>query len=56
MAPKEYLIRVEDRNKKLMLLDNEIIKNDFNNYSDDLLYRMWSYAKLSGFKECVDKL
>lgn len=51
VAPKEYLIRVEDRNKKLMLLDNEIIKNDFNNYSDDLLYRMWAYAKLSGFKE-----
>ena len=48
---KHYLIRIEDRNKKIQLLNNAVIQTDFAGYSDDLISRMWSYAKLSGVKE-----
>lgn len=48
---KDYLIRIEDRNKKIQLLNNTVIQTDFAGYSDDLIGRMWSYAKLSGIKE-----
>ncbi len=45
------MIRIEDRNKKIQLLNNTVIQTDFAGYSDDLIGRMWSYAKLSGIKE-----
>lgn len=48
---REYIIRLKNRNKKIQLLDNEIVKTDFKVYSDDLLGRMWQYAKMSGIKE-----
>lgn len=48
---QNYLIKLEDRNKKIKLSQNMLIQTDFENYSDDLLKRMWRYAKLSGIKE-----
>lgn len=48
---KEYLIRIEDRNKKIQLLNNSVIQTDFTSYTDDLISRIWCYAKLSGIKE-----
>ena len=33
------------------VLNNTVIQTDFAGYSDDLIGRMWSYAKLSGIKE-----
>lgn len=48
---KDYLIKIEERNKRIQHIDNIIIQSDFEGYSDDLLNRMWGYAKLSGLKE-----
>lgn len=48
---KDFLIRIENRNKKMQLLDNTVIQADFAGYTDDLLGKMWRYAKLSGLKE-----
>lgn len=48
---KDYLIRIEDRNKKIQMLHNTIIQSDFNGYSDELMNRIWKYAKFSGIKE-----
>lgn len=47
----EYVIRLKKRNKEVQLLNNAIVQEDFRIYSDDLLARMWQYAKLSGIKE-----
>ena len=51
VAPHDYIIRVETRNKQLIQVRNEIIQMDFEGYSDGLIERMWNYAKLSGLKE-----
>ena len=48
IPPKECLVRIESRNKKIRLLDNAIVQADFTEYNDELLERMWHYAKLSG--------
>lgn len=48
---KDYLIRIEDRNRKVQTLQNSLVRIEFEGYSDDLITRMWSYAKLSGIKE-----
>ena len=45
------IIKIEDRNKKLQYVDNTVIQADFYGYNDDLLRRIWKYAKLSGLKE-----
>lgn len=50
---QDYLIRLEVRNRKIQLLPNTVIQTEFNGYTDDLLKRMWHYAKLSGIKEYV---
>lgn len=51
VAPRDYIIRIESRNKQLIQAQNEIIQIDFEGYSDGLIGRMWNYAKLSGLKE-----
>lgn len=48
---KDYLIRIEDRNRKVQTLQNSLVRIEFEGYSDDLITRMRSYAKLSGIKE-----
>lgn len=48
---REYLVMLEQRNKKIKSIDNTIIRMDFTAYDDNLLERMWHYAKLSGLKE-----
>ena len=45
------MIILENRNKKIQRIDNIVVQKEFNGYSDDLLGRMWSYAKLSGLKD-----
>ena len=47
----DYIIKIEERNKKIQQVENVIIQNDFDAYSDGLIERMWKYAKLSGMKE-----
>lgn len=48
---KDFLMKIESRNKKIQLIQNTVIQTEFVGYTDDLLNRMWSYAKLSGIKE-----
>lgn len=50
---RDFLIKIEDRNKKIQRLDNMVILEEFCGYSDDLIGRMWTYAKMSGIKEYV---
>lgn len=50
---KDFLIKIEDRNKKIQLIQDTVIQTEFVGYTDDLLNRMWSYAKLSGIKEYI---
>lgn len=40
---KEFLIKIENRNKKIQLIQDTVIQTEFVGYTDDLLNRMWSY-------------
>lgn len=51
LPKQDFLIKIENRNNKIQIIDNFIIQKDFEGYSQDLLDRMWKYAKLSGLKE-----
>lgn len=51
LPTRDKLIRIEKRNKIIQAKQDIIIQEDFKSYSDDLLRRMWDYAKMSGFKE-----
>lgn len=51
LPAKEYLIRIETRNKRACEVDDLIVQTDFAGYTDDLLSRMWKYAQLGGLKE-----
>ncbi|WP_019001061.1 HNH endonuclease domain-containing protein [Succinimonas amylolytica] len=49
---REFLAVIEDRNKQIIRkTNNRIVLNEFSGYSDDLLIKMWNYAKMSGVKE-----
>lgn len=48
---KDYLIRIENKNKKIQVAENIIVQTDFSGYTEELLNRMWTYAKMSGLKE-----
>ena len=48
---QDFLIKIEQRNKGIQVVDNIIVQKDFERYSQDLLNRMWKYAKMSGLKE-----
>jgi hypothetical protein len=47
----ESLEKIQIRNKLIMHSRQLIVQNDFEFYSEDLLEKMWYYAKLSGLKE-----
>lgn len=51
IASKDYLIKIENRNRTIQTIDNALIKTDFCDYSEGLLGRMWHYAQMSGLKE-----
>ena len=48
---KDYIIVIENRNKKIRTINNKIIETDFSGYTEDIIERMWKYARLSGIKE-----
>ena len=50
---KDYLIRIENRNKILQKSSDIVVSEDFDMYYEGLLDRMWSYAKLSRIKEFI---
>lgn len=47
----DYLVKMENRNKKIQTVQNTLIQTEFEGYTDDLISRMWNYAKMSGLKE-----
>lgn len=51
LPKQDFLIKIEQRNKGIQVVDNSIVQKDFERYSQDLLNRMWKYAKMSGLKE-----
>lgn len=51
LPDEKYIAKLEERNKEFEGLNNRIIINDFQCYYDELLSRMWKYAKMSGLKE-----
>lgn len=51
LPKQDFLIKIEQRNNDIQVTDNIIVQKDFEGYSQDLLSRMWKYAKLSGLKE-----
>ncbi len=51
LPKQDFLIKIEDRNKGIQVVDNIIVQKDFEGYSPELLNRLWKYAKLSGIKE-----
>lgn len=48
---KDYVVLIENRNKKIRLSENVVVQTDFAEYSEGLIERMWHYAKMSGLKE-----
>ncbi len=50
---KDYIIKIESRNKHIKISHDIVIETEMENYSDDVIERMWNYAKLSGLKEYV---
>ena len=50
---KEFLGKLKERNNKILLEKNSnyIISKDFKHYNDEVLSRMWKYAKFSGLDE-----
>jgi len=51
----EYIKRIEKRNTDLIekLNTDEFVKEEFKNYQNGLIRRIWLYAKLSGVKEKI---
>lgn len=48
---RNFLVQIEDRNRKIQLLENTVIQTEFTGYTEEMMDRMWNSAKLSGFKE-----
>lgn len=46
----EFVERIQERNKTIRLSGDKLVQNDFNCYTDDLIEKMWHYAKLSGLR------
>lgn len=57
LAGLEYLMKIEERNREIVReMDAEVVRSEFvveefANYSEGLLGRMWRYAKMSGVRE-----
>lgn len=50
--PTEYfLIKIENRNRIARNIDNPLVIDDFREYDDNRLSRLWKYAQLSGMKK-----
>ncbi len=50
-VPRQELLSViNERNKIMLTVQNEIVQSDFNVYYDGVIDRMWQYARSSGIK------
>ena len=46
---KDFLIRILERNKKANLSSNNLVVEDFRNYDELKMKRLWKYSQLSGY-------
>ena len=53
LPKQDFLIKMEQRNRRISVTNNIIVQRDFEEYSSDILSRMWKYAKLSSLKEYI---
>ena len=56
LVDKSYITKIEERNSKLLSLcqtldHSELIAQEFANYTEGIIEKMWDYAKTSGFRE-----
>lgn len=51
LPKQDFLMKIEKRNNSIRVNDNSIVQIDFEGYSQDLLTKIWKYAKMSGLKE-----
>jgi len=51
IVSKDFIGKIEKRNKIIQQIPNKVVQEDFEGYSDELISRLWEYAKLSGIKE-----
>lgn len=53
---KALMIKVLDRNEKIASDKNSLIINEMRGYSAESMMRLWTYAKIGGYKEfCAEK-
>ena len=48
---ERFLIKIQNRNSRAEQIQNKIVRQDFKDYDNDRLQRLWHYAQLSGLKE-----
>lgn len=54
--PQEKNIhRIIIRNEQLRNIQNDIVINDFRLYDSEIIQKMWNCAKMSGYKEIINK-
>lgn len=51
LPPRNLILKIEHQNTLVERAKEPLIQNDFESYSDDLIPRIWTYAKISGYKE-----
>ena len=55
---EKFLLKIEKRNKMASQIHNDLVYEDFKEYDDSRMKRLWKYAQLSGMKQfdiCVDQ-
>lgn len=51
LVEKEYIRKIDVRNRRLRAFRAKVVKDDFLSYHDGLIDDMWLYARNSGYKE-----
>ena len=51
LVEKEYIRKIDVRNRRLRAFRAKVVKDDFLSYHDGLIDDMWIYARNSGYKE-----
>lgn len=53
LPTKDHIVQIVGRNQRMLALQSQLVIEEFENYSDGIIERMWNYAKKSGFKEYI---
>ena len=51
LPPRNLILKIEYQNTLVERAKEPFIQNDFESYADDLIPRIWTYARMSGYKE-----